>query len=69
MVASQNAELEEIQHDATANIEELSEQRGKMEARTKDTESSLWSTVVSLVVAFVAFLTAVLVCRVFPRPF
>lgn len=67
-ITVQNKQLESIYHHAEDNVEELDEQRDKMNKQQQLQSSSLWSTVWALLTVFACFSLTYGVIRAFPKP-
>jgi hypothetical protein len=69
MIVEQNVQLESIAEAAEGNIEELNKQRKNMTKREEEVSTSLWSSVINIVIAVVVFIFALIVIRIFPKPY
>lgn len=67
MIAGQNVMLEGIAQSAAENIEELNDQRKAVAQKEKEATTSLFTTVLNVVVAFSALVMALIVIRIFPK--
>ena len=67
-VYQQNIQLDQIQHHAVENVEELERQKKKMTEREKVMKSSIWGTFGSIIWVIVLFIVTYIVIRLFPKP-
>lgn len=67
-VHQQNIQLDQIQHHAIENVEELERQKNKMSEREKVMKTSLWGTFGSVIWVIVLFLVTYIVIRFVPKP-
>jgi len=67
-VHQQNIQLDQIQHHAVENVEELERQKKKMTEREKVMKTSIWGTFGSVIWVVVIFIITYIVIRFVPKP-